>query len=94
MSEEAVDGVMVVVGDAVAFIPKEDLKAYRLPDDAAAEVIERLGLAPETVGFSQTPPPLPNTGSIFGVTYQVGKRGAPGVTAPSSILSHAMTVLK
>lgn len=54
-------GAVITGASGVYFIPEEDLKAYRLPDNVAADVRAFLeGEADdEVVGFVQMKPPQP-----------------------------------
>jgi len=95
MSEDAVDGVLIVVGEKVCFIPRDDLRSYRLPDDAAAAARQQLDVQiPEVMGFGPDQLAL-GGGMVLGVQYTVKK---PGSTAPvvqmSSLMAHALTVIK
>ena len=89
MSDEAVDGALFVIGDKVCFIPREDLRSYRLPDDAAAAARQQLeAQMPEVSGFGAQF----DAGMVFGVQYTISK---PGDASPfilhSSIVAHALT---
>lgn len=54
MAEEViVEGALVAGGDgAMYWIPKDDLEAYRLPEEQAADARERLEADEEVSGFS------------------------------------------
>ena len=91
MSDEAVDGVLFVVGDRVCFIPREDLRSYRLPDDAAVAARRQLeAQMPEVSGFGAQF----DAGMVFGVQYTIGKPGDTPTLGFSSLIGHAITVIK
>jgi hypothetical protein len=84
MSDEAVDGAMIIIDEAMFFIPRDDLRAFRLPDAAAADARAQVeDQAPEVAGFQA----LPDTGTVIGVRFQVG-----GILGMSSLMAHAITV--
>ena len=41
-ASEMVDGAMLVIGERCYFIPRDDLRSYRVPDDVAGSVLDEI----------------------------------------------------
>ena len=91
---EMVDGAMIVIGERVYFIPRDELRSYRIPDDVAESVHEQM--AAEVSGFSMSP----EQPAVFGVQFDMNFKPKPGALGPneplqfSSIMAHAATILR
>jgi hypothetical protein len=91
---EMVDGAMIVIGERVYFIPRDELRSYRVPEDVAGAVHEQM--AAEVSGFSMSP----DQAAVFGVQFDTGFKPQVGALGPreplqfSSIMAHAATVLR
>lgn len=89
---EMVDGAMIVIGERCYFIPRDDLRSYRVPDDVAESVLDEI--QGEVSGFSMAP----DHASVFGVQFDPGfKPSAVGPKAPlqfSGLINHCATILR
>ena len=94
MADESqmVDGAMIAIADRVYFIPRDELRSYRVPDEVADAVHEQL--AEEVSGFSIDA----GQASVFGVRFDPlysPKSGGFGPKEPlqfSSLIMHCVTV--
>lgn len=92
MSDETVEGVLMVIGPAVFIIPRDDLRAFRVPDDVAAQARRKLadelpGGATSGAGVkAKNRPGLADRPLVVGVKFDVG-----GPLEFSSIMAHALT---
>ena len=66
MAEEIVEGALVAgQGDAMYWIPKDDLEAYRLPDEQADDARSRLESDAEVSGFGFELPSLDKSSPLL-----------------------------
>lgn len=92
MSDETVEGVLMVVGPEVFIIPRDDLRAFRVPDDVAAQARAKLAdESPEVAPFGAGFEPGHQTGVgdrplVAGVKFDLG-----GPLKFSSLMEHALT---
>lgn len=94
MSDEALDGVMITMKDRVFFIPKTELRNFRLPDDVASQVMDDLG-GDDVEGFAKSAPggAFKSGGGEFNlVGVKFDPKATRGTAATSSLYSHALTL--
>jgi hypothetical protein len=90
---EMVDGAMIVIGERVYFVPRDELRSYRVPDVVAESIHDQL--AGEVSGFSMAP----DQAQVFGVQFDTAFSPTAGRFGPkeplqmSSIMAHAITIL-
>lgn len=92
MSDGAVHGLVITIKDRIFFIPRDELRNYRLPDDAAERVRAQIREQMEDLdveGFAT--PSLPSRGRMFGARFnpQDGRRPLEF----SGLVNHAITVV-
>jgi len=92
MSDGSVHGLLITIKDRVFFIPRDELRNYRVPDDAAEHMRAQIRTHLEDLdveGFST--PALSGRARMFGVVFNPADGRRP--LEFSGVINHAITVI-